>query len=236
MSFAQAVAREGANVVVASRTFEECSSVVKTLGSQGGSALPLQVDITDEMAVGKMIDTTLSKFRSIDVLVNNAGHPGAAKDLRDITLEEWKETFEVNVHGTFLCTRAALSHMYARRSGQIVNVTSGTSAWWPRFRQFRSIPYTSSKAAIDGFSFTLSVKSEPYGVRVNAFIPGLAETKLLIDMPRGFLSGKRCQKVEHVEAPLVALLTEPFPSGEPFDALKWLEKRGMLDQFSYIHE
>lgn len=235
MSFCLAVTREGANVVLASRTLAECEKVAESLVRDGGSALPIRADITDEVDVARMVEATISRFGRIDVLINNAGHPGSTKDVTAISLKEWKETFDVNVHGTFLCTRAVLPHLYVRRSGHVVNVTSGTSAW-PKFRQFRSIPYTTSKAAVDGFSFTLSVKSEPYGVRVNAFIPGLAETKLLTDMPPGFLSGKRCQTPDHVMAPLIYLLTEDFPTGEPFDAVKWLDQRDLLERFSYIHE
>lgn len=235
-SFAEGVAREKANVVVVSRTVAECSAVAAALSTNGSTAMPLAVDITNEQDVSKMVEATLSKFGRIDVLINNAGHPGSPADVTAISLEEWKRTFDVNVHGAFLCVRAVLPDMCTRRSGHIVNVTSGTSAWWPRYRQFRSVPYTSSKAAIDGFSFTLSVKCEPYGVRVNAFIPGLAETKLLSGMPKGFLSGKRCQTVEHVQEPLIHLLTSDFPSGEPFDALKWLESKDLLDRYSYVHE
>jgi len=234
-SFAEAAAREGARVVLVSRTLSECAEVARRLSDAGAAALPLQADIANEDDVSRMVDAALSKFGTIDVLVNNAGYPGSAQDLTEISLEEWRQTFSVNVHGPFLCTRAVLGHMYGRRSGHIVNVTSGTSAW-PRHRHFRSVPYTVTKAAIDGFSWTLSVRCEPHGVKVNAFIPGLAETRLLADMPKGFLSGKRCQTVEHVQEPFIDLLTADYPSGEPFDALKWLGSRGLLEKYTYVHE
>lgn len=233
--FCRAVAREGANVVLASRNLPECEKLAECLVSDGASALPIRADITSEADVSRMVNAAMSRFGRIDILINNAGHPGSAREVTEISLDEWKRPFEVNVHGTFLCTRAVLPYLYGQRSGHIVNVTSGTSAW-PRFREFRSVPYTTSKAAVDCLSFMLSVRAEAHGIRVNAFIPGLAETKFLVDMPAGFLSGKRCQTPEHVMAPLIYLLTENFPSGEPFDAVRWLDERHMLEEFSYIHQ
>ena len=96
--------------------------------------------------------------------------------------------------------------------------------------------YTTSKYAIEGFSSGLAVELRPYGIRVNAFTPGLAETRFLSNMPPGYLTGLRCQVPEHVGPAIVHLLGSDIPSGDRFEALPWLEANGLLDQYSYIHD
>ena len=234
LCMSQAIARQGANVAIASRTIEESEAVAQGINDEGGAAMAIRADVADQADVQAMVEATVARFGKVDILVNNAAQPGAVEPLADIDPASWQYTFDVNVKGVFMCTRSVLPAMIERGAGHIVNLTSSTAR--PGFRSVRSIPYTTSKYAIDGLSDVLAVKLEGTGVRVNAFSPGLAETRFLDGMPEGYLSGRRCQTPDHVMEPIVYLLTEEFPSGEVFVVLDWLEERGLLDQFSYIHD
>jgi len=234
LCMSQALARQGANVAITSRTIEECEVVAQGITDEGGSAMAMRADVSVEADVHAMVEATVARFGKVDVLVNNAANPGAVEPLADIAPASWQYTFDVNVKGVVMCVGAVLPAMIEAGAGHIVNLTSSTAR--PGFREVRSIPYTTSKYAIDGLSNILAVQLEGTGVRVNAFSPGLAETRFLAGMPEGYLSGRKCQTPDHVMEPIVYLLTGEYPSGEVFVVLDWLEERGLLDQFSYIHD
>ena len=230
----RAVAGEGAHVVIASRTLSECEGAARGIVEAGGSAFAVAADVADAAAVGALADAALARFGPVDILINNAASPGSVADVVDLPAADWQRTFDVNVKGTFLCTQAVLPGMIERRSGHIVNLSSGTARLG--FRHVRSVDYTTTKHAIEGFSSALAVKLEPHGVRVNAFTPGLAVTRFLDNAPPGYLSGQLCQTVDHVCAPLLHLLSGAVPSGAQFEAVAWLREHGLLERFSYIHE
>ena len=230
----QAVAGAGANVVLTSRTLGESEAVARGIVADGGAALAVRADVTDEASVEAMVEAAVARFGGVDILVNNAGHPGSAAATEDLSVADWRQPHEVNVVGSFICSKAVLPSMTARGGGHIVNVSSATARIGHRF--FRSLPYTVTKFAIEGMSYLMSVRLEPLGVRVNAFVPGLAHTRFLDDMPPGFLKGRTCQTVDHVKEPMIHLLTDGVPTGESFEALAWLEQRGKLEQYCYTHD
>ena len=230
-----AVAREGANVVLTARTLSECEGVVARIRGKGGEALPLQCDVASEADIQAMADATIAAYGKIDVLVNNAGHPGSVEAFADISAADWGDTFDVNVKGMFMGAKAVLPAMIERGDGHIINVTSWTAQ--PGFPFVRSIPYTVSKFAVDGMTYVVSLKLKDTGVRFNAFSPGLAETRFLSGMPPGYLTGREVQTPEHVMEPIVHMLTSPdIGNGVIFDVLGWLREQGLYDQYSFIHD
>ncbi len=231
---AKALAKEGAAITVASRTESECMKVAEEICIEGGRAIGVQTDIGQLVDVQAMVEATLEAFDRIDVLINNAADPGAVGPVAATGEEVWLKTLDVNLIGSLRCVRAVLPDMMARMSGQIVNLSSGTARLG--YRHIRSLSYTTSKHALEGFSSGLAVELEPYGIRVNAFTPGLAQTRFLSNMPEGYLRGLKCQTPEHVGPAIIYLLTSDFPSGERFEALAWLEEEGLLEQFSYVHD
>ena len=100
-----AVAREGANVVLTARTLSECEGVVARIRAEGGEALPVQCDVASETDIQTMADATIAAYGKIDVLVNNAGHPGSVEAFADISATDWGDTFDVNVKGMFMGAR-----------------------------------------------------------------------------------------------------------------------------------
>ncbi|MSP51289.1 MAG: SDR family oxidoreductase [Alphaproteobacteria bacterium] len=236
-SMARALAREGANVVLASRSVGECQNVAADIEANGrpGRTLAIAADVVDDAAVQRMVDATVKRFGGIDILVNNAGYPGTVKPFADLNVEDWDIAYRVNLGGTIACSKAALPHMIKPGGGRIINISSLTAQLG--FRFFRSFPYTVSKYAVTGLSFTMAVKLEAQNIRVYALMPGLAITRFVEDAPHGFFRGMMCQEVWHIDEPLLHLLTtDEVPSGEAFNAVEWLEKNGKLAALSYLYE
>jgi NAD(P)-dependent dehydrogenase (short-subunit alcohol dehydrogenase family) len=115
-----------------------------------------------------MTAAALDRFGRIDVLINNSGIGGPSGPLWEVSVEEWRRTFAVNVEGVFLVTKAVMPHMIERGSGSVVMIGSitGKRPLWGR------TPYASTKSALVGLTRTLAVEAGPHGVRVNLISPG----------------------------------------------------------------
>ncbi len=167
-AIALGLATEGASVVVADVNGEAAQAVA---GEIGGAAKPVTCDVSDAEQVNGMVEATIKRFRQVDILVNNAGRARGNLVAR-MTDEDWDTVFATNVRGTFLCSRAVLQHMIPQRAGVIVNTASGLG--------MRSRPgaaaYGASKAAVIHFTQTLALEVARYGIRVNAFTPGVTDT------------------------------------------------------------
>jgi NAD(P)-dependent dehydrogenase (short-subunit alcohol dehydrogenase family) len=118
-----------------------------------------------------MVDETVKRLGRLDILVNNAGR-AARGYVGQMADEDWDAVIAVNLRGTFLCSRAALSHMIPQRSGRILNTASGLG--------LRGSPggavYGASKAAIINFTKSLALEVARYGITVNAIAPGVTDT------------------------------------------------------------
>jgi NAD(P)-dependent dehydrogenase (short-subunit alcohol dehydrogenase family) len=149
-----------------------------TLGSKTAEFRLL--DVTDEAHVAD----TLSDVGPIEVLINAAGVTLPGKLVGDITLTDWRRILDVNLTGTFLCTRFAAEQMRERESGRIVNVASCLAT--------RGVPrvaaYSASKAGVIGFTQAVAAELAPYRVTVNAVAPGHIDTPMLADLPESFHS------------------------------------------------
>lgn len=168
-SIALELAGAGARVAVAARTTEQ---VEATAAEAGGIAI--EADVSDRASVERMVERTESELGPLDLLVCNAGtapHEEAAWELEP---EDWWRTFEVNVLGVYLCCRAAIPGMLARRGGRIVNVASG-AAYLPGTG---TTAYSASKAAVHRFSETLAAQLAPHGIPVFSISPGLVRTEM----------------------------------------------------------
>jgi 3-oxoacyl-[acyl-carrier protein] reductase len=171
---ALAFAKEGANLVILSRTLAEVEETARQVEAFGRSALALQVDVSKWDETEKMAVSTLEKFERIDVLVNNAGILGPVGILAENTVNHWAETINVNLLGTFFCCRAVLPSMIKQRKGKIINL-SGGGAFYPRPR-FSA--YATSKAAVVRLTDTLAQEAKEFNIQVNAIAPGAIRTRL----------------------------------------------------------
>ena len=168
---ALAFAREGANLVLASRTESALHETRVSIEGLGREGFVVPTDISKPDSVRNLADQTLEHFGHVDVLVNNSVIAGVSGPLWEIEPVDWQETFDVNVKGTYLCCRAFLPSMIERQSGSVVIIGSmtGKRPLWGRS------PYAASKMALVGLARTLAVEVGPYGVRVNVISPGGVE-------------------------------------------------------------
>lgn len=171
-NFALGLAREGAHVVLAARRrtpLEETAHAVHD-AVPACRTLIVETDVQQEASVQAMVQQTLATFGSIDILINNAGITGPIEvPLHEIDSAHWDEVQHTNLRGTFLCCKAVLPTMIAKRSGKIVNI-SGTSGLRGYINR---AAYSSSKWAVRGLTRTLALEVGPYNINVNAICPGV---------------------------------------------------------------
>ena len=172
---AYAFAREGAIVLLADIDGAAMKHTVQEIGSNGGRADSLDVDLRQPDRIRAMTAYAMEKFGRIDILVNNAAISGPRADVADMDLEGWNETMAINLTAPMLCAREALKPMIAARSGVIINIASeGGRSGFPG----RS-PYSVSKRGLIGLTETMAIEAGKYGIRVNAISPGRVITNLL---------------------------------------------------------
>ncbi|HVH75536.1 MAG TPA: SDR family NAD(P)-dependent oxidoreductase [Stellaceae bacterium] len=168
-------------------------SLVAGIESAGGRASAVLGDVSVEADAKRMVEEVLDRWGRLDILVNNAGAPQGAdrNEIEDVPVEAWDRTMAVNARGAFLMSRAAVPAMRKARWGRIVSVSS-KAAFRPGRRR---ATYAASKAAIVGFTKSLACDLAPFGITVNAVLPGPIRTSRAIstnrreyegDVERGF--------------------------------------------------
>jgi NAD(P)-dependent dehydrogenase (short-subunit alcohol dehydrogenase family) len=174
-AIARALAKSGARVAINYIVHPEAAAAtVEGIAGEGGTALAVKADIADPLAVQSMFDTVQRELGPVDILVNCAGIDGKQASSWDIDLADWRKVIEVNLFGTFHCSRLALQGMVARKSGVILNISSvhETIAW------SGYSAYTASKAAVAMLTKTMAQEAAPFGVRVLAVAPGAIQTDI----------------------------------------------------------
>src|SRR5215467_14519862 len=166
------------NVVICSRTRVEIDSTVKeikqiTKTGIDDRIIDIRCDVSNSFEVEQLVTSTVDRFKSIDILINNAGIV-YIKKLIDTTEDEWDKTIDVNLKGSFLCTRTVLPFMLENKSGVIINVSSGAGK-----TGFPDISaYCASKFGMIGLTESVAWEVANYNVRVMAICPGEVDTKM----------------------------------------------------------
>jgi NAD(P)-dependent dehydrogenase (short-subunit alcohol dehydrogenase family) len=164
-------AEAGATVVLAARTEERLREVAGELEELGATALVVATDLRDPGSVDALARRATAELGRVDTLVCNAGISGPTAEAWKIDVDDWEDTFRVNVTGTFLCCRAFLPGMLERGAGSVVIVGS-MSGKRPLYGR---TPYTASKMALVGLVRTLAWETGSRGVRVNLVSPGATD-------------------------------------------------------------
>ncbi len=165
---ALAFAREGASLVLASRSREQLETVAKDAAAVSEARVIVQpADVSDERQVTALFARVQAEFGRLDLLVNNAGaFDGGPLD--ELSVEAWDRVINTNLRGPFLCTRAALRMMKPAKSGRIINIGSIASQ---RVRP-SSAPYAASKHGLWGLTQATALEGREYGVTCGALHPG----------------------------------------------------------------
>ena len=165
-----AMARAGADIVVAGRRLEPLQDTVTAVQQLGRRSLAVSTDITLSEQVAHLMQEALTAFGQVDILINNAGivRGQEMKPVWEITDEEWRRGIDTNLSGTFYCARAIAQHMAERRRGKIINVASGF-AYRGRRNEYM---YTSAKAAVVNLTRSLALSLADYNIQVNCLVPG----------------------------------------------------------------
>jgi len=173
---AQALAREGAAVLVADCDGAGAERVAAEIASAGGTARAARCDVTRADEVDAMVRAALDAFGGrLDCAVNNAGITAPGGLVHDIAPADWERQLAVNLTGAFLCLRAELPVMRAQRAGAIVNMASGAGlVGTPGLAH-----YCASKHGLLGLTKTAAIENAALGVRVNALCPGSTDTPML---------------------------------------------------------
>jgi len=156
----------------------DLSAARKVADDLGAHALALEVDVTHQESVERMVAAVISERNGVDILVNNAGIVGRAAPVQDYPIEEWRHIVATNLDGVFLCTRAVMPHMLGRKSGRIVNVASISG----KEGNPNMSAYSASKAAVIGFTKAIAKETAQAGILVNCITPAVIATGLLTDL------------------------------------------------------
>jgi len=176
-AIARALARSGAKVALSARSRDQLDETLASIQREGGHAVAFAMDVTDQQAVERMVREAERQLGTIDLLVNNAGINGKEGPIWEGPAGDWWRVLEVNLRGPFLCARAVLPGMVARRRGRIINVASNAGV---RPSAVYSA-YSVSKAGL--IRLTDCLVTTAYGIGVFAISPGLVRTTMTQELP-----------------------------------------------------
>jgi meso-butanediol dehydrogenase / (S,S)-butanediol dehydrogenase / diacetyl reductase len=170
-AIALAFVREGAKVVIAGRDSKKLDRAAAEIG---GECLAVCADVSQATDVQNLVSAAIERFQGINILVNNAAVllPGTAESLSE---EDFDQTFNINVRGLWLLSRAVLPHMRAAGSGSIINIASVLSLVGARNR----VAYAASKGAVLAMTKAMALDHAAENIRVNCIAPGIVETEMV---------------------------------------------------------
>jgi 3-oxoacyl-[acyl-carrier protein] reductase len=179
-AIAKEFAAEGAKVVVSARRDSPTGlpgTAVETatqIRDQGGEAMALTCDVSNEEQVVSMVNQTIDRYGQIDVLVNNAGVMVLGDTILDIDPEKWDRSVAANLRGPYLCCRSVLPWMIERERGSIIHIGSRMGS---DHDQGGGVLYSSTKAAVHMFSYCLADEVREHNIAVNILSPGGLKTE-----------------------------------------------------------
>jgi citronellol/citronellal dehydrogenase len=190
-------ARDGANIIVAAKTVEQHPSLEGTIYSvseeierAGGTALPLQLDIRDEIKVYEAVGKAIESFGAIDILINNASAIFLAPTLKT-PIKRFDLIFSVNVRGTFLCSQACIPHLKNSPNPHILNLSPPLNMNPKWFKD--NVAYTMSKYGMSMCTLGMSEELKPFGIAVNSLWPRstIATAAIEVNFPKEIFEASR---------------------------------------------
>ncbi|MCB2155359.1 SDR family NAD(P)-dependent oxidoreductase [bacterium] len=173
-ALAHACAAEGARLAICARNKTDLKAVAAEVESLGAHCLAVKVDLADQDAATKLVDSVHRTYGKIDVLINNAGVLGPRETIMEYPDADWAEVIDINLNGTFWVTKQTLGKMVPQESGSIINLSSGVG----RKGRANWGAYAVSKFAVEGLTEVLADEMKPHRIRVNSVNPGATRTQM----------------------------------------------------------
>lgn len=172
-AIALALAKEGVNVILLARTQEEIENVAAKARSLRVKALALTADVADMDSVNAAVEKALAEFKTIDILINNAGIAAFGKFL-ELEPTDWERIIKVNLMGAYYMTRAVVPNMIERQTGDIINISSTAGL----AGNAMTSAYSASKFAVLGLTDSLMQEMRKHNIRVTALTPSTVATDM----------------------------------------------------------
>ncbi len=211
LATAKAFAESGAAVTLADMNEAPVQAAAAEIVKNGGKALAVQCDVTDEQQVKAMVEKTVAAFGRLDAAYNNAGIQSQVTDTADVTMEEWNRLIATNLTSVWLCMKYELQQMRTQGSGAIVNASSLGGLLGNAGRA----AYHAAKHGVLGLTKCAAIEYAPRNVRINAICPGTIETPMVEKM---FASGDLSKEKAMALQPIGRLGT----AEEIADTVLWL--------------
>ncbi|HKN90720.1 MAG TPA: glucose 1-dehydrogenase [Acidimicrobiia bacterium] len=233
-AYAEALAAEGASVVIAEINEGNAKDTAEAITAAGGTAVAVRTDVTDPDSCAAMVQAAVDQFGTVDILVNNAAiYDGLTMDaFEDLDITTWDRVLAVNVKGTWLATRAVAPIMKAKGYGKVVNISSTVAYIGPPLL----LHYVASKGAVVAMTKALAKELGEYGIRVTALAPGMTFTEatknllpdpIMGDMFMEMQCLKEKMQPEHVVPALLFLCS---PESDFVVGQNWVVDGGMALQ------
>jgi len=192
----------GARVVLASRSESELRAVAGEIRNQDGDALVVPTDLTRDEEMDRLVRETLEQWGTVDYLINNAGW-GKHSPVAKARVEDWDQTFQVNLRAPMVLSRLVLPILMGKKAGAIINIGSISG----KAGQADTAAYSASKAGLIAFSESLYEEVREYGIKVAVILPGFVDTPLI--PPNRKLDRSKMIRPEDIARAVFFVLTCP---------------------------
>ena len=195
------LAKEGVNVILLARTLADIDEVAKEASTFGVKSLAITADVADINSVNTAIEKALSEFKTIDILINNAGIAAFGKFL-ELEPAAWERIIQVNVMGTYYVTRAVLPNMIERQTGDIINISSTAGLNGNALTS----AYSASKFAVLGLTDSLMQEVRKHNIRVTALTPSTVATDMAKELNLTDGNPEKVMQAENMAELIIAQL------------------------------
>jgi 3-oxoacyl-[acyl-carrier protein] reductase len=200
-AIAIALAKEGVNVILVARTQSDVDQLAVETSNLGVKSLALSADVSDINSINKAVTTALAEFKTIDILINNAGIASFGKFL-ELEPDAWEKIIQVNLMGTYYTTRAVLPNMIDRQTGDIINISSTAGLNGNALTS----AYSASKFAVMGLTDSLMQEMRKHNIRVTALTPSTVATDLSLELKLTDGNPEKVMQSEDVAELIIAQL------------------------------
>jgi len=200
-AIAIALAKEGVNVILLARTQADVDQLAVETTALGVKSLALSADVADINSVNQAVEKALAEFKTIDILINNAGI-GSFGKFMELEPADWERIIQVNLMGTYYVTRAVIPNMIERQTGDIINISSTAGLNGNAVTS----AYSASKFAVMGLTDSLMQEMRKHNIRVTALTPSTVATDLAIDLKLTDGNPEKVMQSEDVAELIIAQL------------------------------